>query len=141
MVLRADPALPSPVSLSAQLSEAKELFALPYAGSNVVESITPTDLAALLKRDPQGVFLLDVRESEERATASIERSTHIPMNSVPERLAEIPRDRRIVVFCHHGGRSHAVAGFLEAEGFRDVTNLTGGIDEWSRRVDPGVPRY
>ncbi|MGA7860834.1 MAG: rhodanese-like domain-containing protein [Thermoplasmata archaeon] len=107
----------------------------------MVESITTDDLATLLKRDPESIVLLDVREDNERAVASIEPSRHIPMNSVPDRLVELPRDRRIIVFCHHGGRSYAVAGYLETEGFTDVTNLTGGIDEWSRRIDSKVPRY
>ncbi len=107
----------------------------------MVESITTTELENLLKRDPASILLLDVREDDERAVASIEPSMHIPMNSVPDRLAELPRDRRIIVFCHHGGRSFAVAGYLETEGFKDVTNLTGGIDEWSRVVDSAVPRY
>jgi sulfur-carrier protein adenylyltransferase/sulfurtransferase len=107
----------------------------------VVESVTTTELEALLKTDPSGVILLDVREDDERAVARIEPSLHIPMNSLPDHLSDLPRDRRIIVYCHHGGRSYAVAGFLEAEGFKDVTNLTGGIDEWSRLVDPKVPRY
>jgi rhodanese-related sulfurtransferase len=107
----------------------------------VVESILSTELADLLKTDRGKVVLLDVREDEERAVASIEPSLHIPMNTVPDHLVELPRDRRIVVYCHHGGRSYAVAGYLETEGFKDVTNLTGGIDEWSRLVDPKVPRY
>jgi rhodanese-related sulfurtransferase len=107
----------------------------------VVESITTTELEDLLKKDSGRILLLDVREDDERAVARIEPSMHIPMNSVPDRLSDLPRDRRIVVFCHHGGRSYAVAGYLETEGFKDVTNLTGGIDEWSRLVDPNVPRY
>jgi rhodanese-related sulfurtransferase len=107
----------------------------------VVDSVTTTVLNDLLTKDPEGILLLDVREDEERAVARIEPSLHIPMNSVPDRLADLPQDRRIVVYCHHGGRSYAVAGYLETEGFKDVTNLTGGIDEWSRLVDPRVPRY
>jgi rhodanese-related sulfurtransferase len=107
----------------------------------VVGSISTTELADLLKSHRGKVVLLDVREDEERAVASIEPSLHIPMNSVPDHLAELPKDRRIVIYCHHGGRSYAVAGYLETEGFKDVTNLTGGIDEWSRLVDPKVPRY
>jgi rhodanese-related sulfurtransferase len=107
----------------------------------VVESVTTTELEDLLKKDSGRILLLDVREDDERAVARIEPSLHMPMNSVPDRLSDLPRDRRIIVYCHHGGRSYAVAGYLEAEGFKDVTNLTGGIDEWSRLVDPRVPRY
>jgi sulfur-carrier protein adenylyltransferase/sulfurtransferase len=107
----------------------------------VVASISSTELASLLKSHGAGILLLDVREEEERAAASIQPSRHIPMNSVPDHLSELPRNRRIVVYCHHGGRSYAVASYLEAEGFTDVTNLSGGIDEWSRLVDPRVARY
>lgn len=115
-----------------------------YSGNRiretVVESITSTELSSLLQKDPR-VLLLDVREDDERAAARIEPSLHIPMNSVPDRLNELPRDRRIIVLCHHGGRSYAVASYLETEGYTDVANLTGGIDEWARVVDPSVPRY
>ena len=107
----------------------------------MVDSISSTELADLLGKGPRGIFLLDVREDDERAVGAIEPSSHIPMNSIPDRLNDLPRDRRIVVYCHHGGRSFAVAGYLESEGFKEVTNLTGGIDEWSRLVDPKVPRY
>lgn len=107
----------------------------------MVDSITSTELAELLRTSGPTLLLLDVREDEERALASIDPSVHIPMNSVPDRLSELPTDRRIVVYCHHGGRSYAVASFLETEGFDMVTNLTGGIDEWSRLVNPSVPRY
>lgn len=107
----------------------------------MVQSVTATEVANILERKPVSVLLLDVREDEERAVASIEPSTHIPMDSIPDRLEELPRDRRIVVYCHHGGRSYAVAGYLESEGFHDVANLAGGIDEWSRLVDSRVPRY
>jgi rhodanese-related sulfurtransferase len=116
-------------------------YSSPGLGPPVVDSITSPELAALLEASPVTLFLLDVREDEERAAATIEPSTHIPMNSVPDRLGDLPRDRRIVVFCHHGNRSYAVASYLESEGFEQVTNLTGGIDEWSRVVDPSVPRY
>jgi len=119
----------------------RRVYSVGHLGGNVVESITTDDLAALLKRDPGSILLLDVREDDERAVASIEPSKHIPMNSVPDRLVELPRDRRIVVFCHHGNRSYAVCGYLETEGFEAVTNLRGGIDEWSRRIDSKVPRY
>lgn len=110
-------------------------------GPHVVQSITTTELAELLKHDTKSIVLLDVREDDERAVALIEPSIHIPMNTVPDHLGELPRDRRVVVYCHHGGRSYAVAGYLETEGFTNVSNLTGGIDEWSRIVDPSVPRY
>lgn len=87
------------------------------------------------------VVLLDVRELDEREAARIEPSLHIPMGEIAHRVAEIPRDRELVVYCHSGTRSMMVAGYLEGQGFHSVGNLTGGIDAWSRKVDPAVPRY
>jgi rhodanese-related sulfurtransferase len=107
----------------------------------MVRTLSALDVAQLRADTPDKVFLLDVRELEEREAARIEPSTHIPLQEVPSRLSEIPRDRTVVVYCHTGTRSAMVAGFLEAEGFRDIVNLAGGIEAWSVRVDPKVPRY
>jgi len=85
--------------------------------------------------------LLDVREHPERAFCSIDPGVHMPMGEVPVRMAELDREKDIVVFCHHGMRSFQVAAFLKANGFTNVYNLDGGIDQWSLTVDPTVPRY
>jgi len=85
--------------------------------------------------------LLDVREPDELATASIPWATAIPMGQIPMRMDELSRDKPIVVMCHHGGRSDRVAQFLAANGYDRAVNLAGGIDAWSRTVDPAVPRY
>ena len=86
-------------------------------------------------------FLLDVREAHEIALCRIPGSIHIPMGEVSARLAEIPRDRPVVVQCHHGGRSARVASVLLGAGYTAVSNLTGGIHAWAEQVDPGMPRY
>ncbi len=85
--------------------------------------------------------LLDVREPDEVATAVIAGATTIAMAEVPQHLAELPRDRPIVVMCHHGGRSAQVTSYLNANGFANAVNLDGGIDAWSTAIDPAVPRY
>jgi rhodanese-related sulfurtransferase len=85
--------------------------------------------------------LLDVREPWEYERARIEGSRLVPMREVPARLAEIDEDKEVVAICHHGGRSMQVAMFLERQGFKRVHNLQGGIDAWSRTVDPSVPTY
>ena len=85
--------------------------------------------------------LLDVREDEELALASLEGAMHIPMAQVPKRLDEIPRDAAVVVMCHVGYRSQRVADFLAAREFPTVYNLTGGIDDYAATVDPQIPRY
>lgn len=86
-------------------------------------------------------MLLDVRERWEWETARIAGAQHIPMREVPSRVEELERDREVVAICHHGGRSLQVAMFLEKNGFARVHNLQGGVDAWSRTVDPAVPLY
>jgi rhodanese-related sulfurtransferase len=107
----------------------------------LVEDRSPREVREMLDRGADAPLLLDVREEEERETARIEPSIHIPMGEVPGRKSELPSDRPIVVYCHHGGRSQMVAAYLEQEGFRTVINLRGGIDAWAVEVDPSVPRY
>lgn len=85
-------------------------------------------------------LLLDVREPFELARAQVEGALHIPMREVPARLAELPKDRPILVMCHHGGRSQSVADWLLPRGFQ-VSNVAGGINAWSDAVDGSVPKY
>ena len=87
--------------------------------------------------------LLDCRELSEVATARIDGSVHIPMREIPARLAELESHKaeRVVVHCHHGGRSLRVTQFLRQQGFAQAQNLAGGIDAWSLEIDPSVRRY
>ncbi len=86
--------------------------------------------------------LLDVREPWEAAAASLPGAVLMPMGDVTSRAhAELDPDAHIVVFCHHGQRSLSVAMWLRAQGFEYAQSLAGGIDGWSRTVDPNVPRY
>jgi rhodanese-related sulfurtransferase len=78
--------------------------------------------------------LLDVREQFEwqqvRIAGDGQRTVlHIPMNSLPARLEELPREQAIVVLCAHGSRSYGVTHYLIEQGFR-ARNLTGGITRW-----------
>jgi rhodanese-related sulfurtransferase len=88
-------------------------------------------------------LLLDCREPDEHAIARIGGAVLIPMQTIPERLAELEphRTSRIVVHCHHGVRSLRVTRFLRERGFTAAQSMTGGIEAWSREVDPAVPRY
>ena len=107
-----------------------------------MQQISPSDLAAWLAdagRDQP--VLLDVREPWEFEKARIEGAQLVPMRDIPSRIAEIDPDKEVVAFCHLGGRSMQVALFLERQGFTRVHNLLGGIDAWSRTVDPKVPLY
>jgi rhodanese-related sulfurtransferase len=107
-----------------------------------MKQITPVELAAWLA-DAQRAkpVLLDVREPWEWDTARIEGAQHIPMREIPARAGELEKGRDVVAICHHGGRSQQVAMFLEKNGFAKIHNLQGGVDAWSRTVDPSVPTY
>jgi rhodanese-related sulfurtransferase len=87
--------------------------------------------------------LLDCREAEERAIALIEPSLFIPMQDIPQRIAELEhiREANLVVYCHGGVRSFRVMQFLRHHGFLKAQSLVGGIDAWSASIDPSVPRY
>lgn len=97
----------------------------------------------LLAAGGDGFLLLDCREPSEHATAHIAGATLMPMKTIPSRLAELEpfRQGRIVVHCHHGGRSARVTAWLRQQGFASAQNMTGGIDAWSQEIDPSVPRY
>jgi rhodanese-related sulfurtransferase len=107
-----------------------------------MQNLTATALAEWLASTTRPApLLLDVREGWEVATAQIAGGTHIPLREVPQRSAELDDDAEIVCICHHGGRSAQAGMFLESRGFGKIYNLQGGIDAWSRQVDPTVPTY
>ena len=88
-------------------------------------------------------FLLDVREVYEWDISNLapQGAVLIPMGEVGARLDEIPRDRQIIVHCRTGVRSGDVANQLWRAGYRDVHNMEGGINDWARQIDPGLPIY
>lgn len=89
------------------------------------------------------VLVLDVREAEELAIASVPGARHIPLGELPMRTGELAewQSRDVVCMCHHGMRSARAQQILQNAGFTQVFNLTGGIHAWSLRVDPSVPQY
>jgi rhodanese-related sulfurtransferase len=108
----------------------------------VVREITVEQLAQA-RNAGQPMYLLDVREPGEHATAALPGSVLVPLNELAARPGDlrVPAGVRVVVYCHHGIRSRLAAALLERQGFADVVSLAGGIDAWSLRVDPAVPRY
>ena len=109
--------------------------------SQAYRDISPTQLKGWLDSDPESVYLLDVREPHEHQIASVDAAVLIPMKQVQARADEIPTDRRVVVMCHHGGRSAMICQSLASAGIERLYNLAGGIHQWSAQVDPSVPRY
>ena len=100
--------------------------------------ISVKELDQLLKKGD--VFVLDVRERMELNNGTINSSYWIPMNDVLERLDEIPKDKKIVVYCRSGNRSEGIRLFLVEKGYEDVWNLEGGILAW-KEIDDSVVEY
>ncbi len=107
-----------------------------------MQGIAANEAAELLQgADAATVVLLDVREDAELSLAAIDGAVHIPMGQIPARIDELDSEQTIVVMCHSGGRSAQVATYLSQQGFANVFNLDGGIQAWSRSVDPTIPEY
>ncbi|HUR80281.1 MAG TPA: molybdopterin-synthase adenylyltransferase MoeB [Thermoanaerobaculia bacterium] len=100
--------------------------------------ITPAELQQKLN-DGADVVLIDVREPYEWNAGHIDGAVHIPMNQVPQRLAEIPKDKEVVMICRSGARSgHVQQHLIGAQGYSRVKNLIGGMQRWAREVDPSI---
>lgn len=108
--------------------------------SAVVGTISPKELSSLLNNG-EAITIIDVREPYEWNIGRIPTARLMPLGSMPGAADAIDRKSDIVVYCHHGVRSDLAAQDLIEVGFRHVRNLIGGIDRWSREVDPRVPRY
>jgi len=105
-----------------------------------MEQISPQELKARLDRkDP--LVLLDVRQGWELQLCRLPGALHIPMEEIGFRAEELNPEDEIVVFCHQGIRSAAVAEYLRQLGFKRVVNLAGGLTAWAMTVDPTVRRY
>jgi len=103
--------------------------------------LTVVEVAAMRQRN-EPFLLIDVREPEEYAIARIDDAKLHPMSMSFDWVTGIDRDTTIVVMCHHGMRSaHVAATLTQRFGFKNVSNMSGGIDAWSQLVDPTIPRY
>jgi rhodanese-related sulfurtransferase len=89
------------------------------------------------------IAMIDCREQSEWETARIEGAVLMPMSQWMQSIDQLTafEGKRVVVHCHHGGRSLRVTHWLRENGFPDAQNMTGGINEWSQVVDSQVPRY
>lgn len=104
-----------------------------------VRNLAAPELKKLLDQNTP-LYLFDVRGDTERAVARIEQARSFD-DAARAELARLPKDAMLIFHCHHGRRSQAAAEYAVQQGFRNVWNLTGGIDAWSAQVDPRVARY
>lgn len=107
----------------------------------IVNEIAPVEFNELRKKED--IVLIDVREDSEIAICKIDGSIHIKMSEIPNNLEKIPKDKKVILQCHHGVRSRRVAEFLLANGFNKnlIFNLTGGIDRYASEVDSTIKFY
>ena len=89
------------------------------------------DVARAYAMYQQGAFLVDVRTQEEWDEVHIPGSVLIPLDELPDRLGEVPRDKDIVVVCRSGNRSEEGAAILLKAGYESVVGMDGGIRDWS----------
>jgi adenylyltransferase/sulfurtransferase len=110
-------------------------------GKPAYRNLTTTQVKEKLDRG-EHFRLIDVREPDEHVIAQIKGAELLPLSQAQEWIETLPRDEELVFFCHVGGRSQQVAGFLaQQRGFTNVANMLGGIEDWSLRIDPSIPRY
>lgn len=105
--------------------------------------ISAPETARRHKEQAEGFVLIDIREPEELSVCSIEGALHIPMGDLPTRINEIDADEEtsIALICHTGRRSLKAAIYLQQQGLAGCRSVAGGVDWWSLRIDPTVPRY
>ena len=106
-----------------------------------VPAISVNDLKRKLEADNGSVAIIDVREQFEYDIARIEYSRLVPLGELPDRLAEIPSEKEVVVMCKSGLRSAQAVEYLRNAGFTRAVNLDGGIDAWAAEIDPDMTRY
>ena len=106
-----------------------------------VQQLQVRDLKTRLEQTDKPPLLLDVREPWELQRCALDGALHIPMGQIQTRLNELDPEQEIVVVCHHGIRSNAVASYLARNGFGRLYNLSGGINAWAREIDKNMATY
>ena len=97
-----------------------------------IPTIDVAEAERRLREDPAGPILLDVREASEFAEVRAPGALLVPTSTFMTRVDDLPADRPLLVVCHVGGRSAAVAGYLIRAGRTDVVNVAGGMEAWER---------
>ena len=94
-----------------------------------MRSIEPAEVRRRLDAGEQ-LVIIDVREDEEVAAGIIPGARHIPMGTIPERMSDIPKEGEVILVCRSGNRSGRVYDYLEAHGYANTKNMTGGMLAW-----------
>jgi rhodanese-related sulfurtransferase len=104
--------------------------------------IEPEELSRKVREESAcPIAVIDVRGREEWDAVHLDGSQFLTQELMQEMLTSWPKEREIVFVCHHGVRSLDAAAFFAGHGFTEAKSLAGGIDAWSVRIDPSLPRY
>jgi molybdopterin/thiamine biosynthesis adenylyltransferase/rhodanese-related sulfurtransferase len=126
-----------------ELIDYQEFCGIPQANAQATADEVPEITVQELKKrldNGENLSVLDVREPHEYEVANI-GARLIPLNELPERLAELDRNVPLAVHCKTGGRSARAVKLLQETGFQNAFNVEGGITAWSEEIDPSVPKY
>ena len=126
-----------------ELIDYQEFCGIPQANAQATADEVPEITVQELKKrldNGENLSVLDVREPHEYEVANI-GARLIPLNELPERLAELDRDAPLAIHCKTGGRSARAVKLLQETGFQNAFNVEGGITAWSEEIDPSVPKY
>lgn len=114
---------------------------LSITNPNAPPTVQPLDVQGLRERLARGdIRVIDVRPAADRAQAPFAAAEVLDEDSLA-RLSALPKDQPLAFLCHHGNSSRSAAEHFRGLGFRQVFNVEGGIDAWSRLIDPSIPRY
>jgi sulfur-carrier protein adenylyltransferase/sulfurtransferase len=101
--------------------------------------LPPLELKKLIE-EKKDFLILDVRTKEEFEICNL-GGILIPHTEIEQRYDEIPEDKKLISLCHHGVRSKIAIDILKAKGFKDLYNLTGGIDAYAKQADSKIKQY
>ncbi len=102
---------------------------------------SPKELQKYLTQSNTSPVLLDVREQWEFDHCHLKGSILIPMGELPSQLDTLELESDIIMICHHGIRSRQMGYYMEQAGFKNITNLDGGVEQWAEDVDATMKRY
>ena len=105
-----------------------------------INNLSPAEVKELIDSKTD-LRLIDVRENWEYEISKIEDSELMPLSNFSEHINNLNFEDKIIVYCHHGVRSYRVCSYLVNNGFKDVSNLRGGINAWALEVDDNIIRY
>lgn len=106
----------------------------------MIKSISPQEAKQLIENE-SSLKLIDVREPWEYKLAKLENSQLIPLRDLTNHLEKFEPNDSFLIYCHHGSRSFYACAYMLQQGFKEVYNLEGGIDAWSKEIDKSIPKY